>query len=112
MGCVGGCAGAAGAGGGGCARASRGPRGAARGRDEVTTARYVYSTKPVIKNVSARAVCRPVIIQLEVSPRCVVTVTGNAVRGSARATGPSARLRPMLVNSRFDSLFAVNNTFL
>lgn len=48
----------------GCARAS-GPTGlkghGARG--EVTTARYVYS-KAVIKNVSARVVRRPVIIQL------------------------------------------------
>lgn len=108
MGCVGGCAGARGGRGAGGAEGARapGPRGAARGRDEVTTARYVYS-KPVIKNVSARAVRRPVIIQLEVSSRCVVTVAGNAVRGAARATGPSARLRPTLVNLRFDSLFAV-----
>lgn len=71
---------------------------AERGRGEVTTARYLYS-KPVIKNVSARAVRRPVIIQLKVSLRYVVTiVTGNAVRGSARAAGSSARPRPFIIN--------------
>lgn len=72
------------------ARAPLAPSGQ-RGRGEVTTACYVYS-KPVIKNVSARAVRRPVIIQLKVSSRYVVTtLTGNAIRGSARATGSSAR---------------------
>lgn len=54
--------------GGVCRRLRRGKRGGcARGGKaggEVTTARYVYP-KPVIKNVSARAVCRPVIIQLK-----------------------------------------------
>lgn len=70
---------------------------AERGRGEVTTARYLYP-KPVIKNVSARAVRRPVIIQLKVSLRYVVTiVTGNAVRRSARSTGSSARPRPFLI---------------
>ncbi|GBP54605.1 hypothetical protein EVAR_33074_1 [Eumeta japonica] len=69
----------------------RGPRG------EVTTARYVYS-KPVIKNVSARVVCRPVIkVESSVVSRIV---TGNASRRAARgcacacAAGPPAHALP------------------